>query len=602
VSKYFLDISKTSVVRGQWLLNRYGKKSAFEGALRWTKLLDVATFEYLLKHVDKVPRYVIQRAHIRFQATNRPDLIIPLFNYGIKAWADLQLARMDTQVFRDLSHSSGYLSSMTSQVDTDRVEKMKDLVNNYGFDVNFCKFSPSTGMPDLAVNEGFRHLLNAITCGNEAFVKALLSFKIATHVPVTRDPTPITRGVSTIGWYTSDQPALSYFNNDLRNFLTHTVDALVLAVRCKGTEIVRMLLDADVERWETTHGQEVLQKALQLAVDENFTAGVRMITMYLGNITPPKRSASALRKHLIDACVTGKLEDVKALVEEGALFDSVESFFSHYQKRIDPVKHVIQSDNDRMLDYLLDHYPFDSEKLGEMLITTIEYGMPHLALMILADKRKKRPFITVKTLSKCMNMHLSEIMATELLRASPGKRVYAFPRFFRQAQGKHAKGNISDEVFQCLADYNKVFEDKVKKDVTKNGSGSRGKKTTNGKGKGKAVATTSKGKRRRSAFYDFEDEEDEDDEDQDEDDEDNVESDVDEGDGNEDEEVATGGKRKGVMENEGERGTKRVKVDRKGKGVAVNGDANGEAAASSLCAKPFTTRSGRVSQKVARFV
>jgi hypothetical protein len=82
--------------------------------------------------------------------------------------------------------------------------------------------------------------------------------------------------------------------------LPATADAVILAVRYKKLPIVQLLLEADLDRWETTEGRQVLNVCLQLAVDESFVEGVTLLKMYTDGSTP-KKSAAALRKLLVDA-------------------------------------------------------------------------------------------------------------------------------------------------------------------------------------------------------------------------------------------------------------------------------------------------------------
>jgi hypothetical protein len=50
-------------------------------------------------------------------------------------------------------------------------------------DVNYCKCSSVSGLPELDINEGYRILLGAISAGNCTLVDHLLTNGIQTHVP-----------------------------------------------------------------------------------------------------------------------------------------------------------------------------------------------------------------------------------------------------------------------------------------------------------------------------------------------------------------------------------------------------------------------------------
>ena len=60
---------------------------------------------------------------------------------------------------------------------------LRTLVHDYGFNVNFCKFSSSAGVPYIGINEGYRYLLTAIGNRSEKLVSELLKFGMETHLP-----------------------------------------------------------------------------------------------------------------------------------------------------------------------------------------------------------------------------------------------------------------------------------------------------------------------------------------------------------------------------------------------------------------------------------
>ncbi|KAI8913036.1 hypothetical protein DFJ77DRAFT_466546 [Powellomyces hirtus] len=148
-------VGNKALVRVRWLLARWGRANAFQGALRWTKILDSETLELLLKAVPVVPRYIIQRALTRFQHVNKADLIAPLMTYGLTHYHNLSLHKHDGQCFKDLLPfaSSSLLQQMTFFTQT-RLDVIDELVNVYNFNVNFCKWNPNTGLPMMATNEG----------------------------------------------------------------------------------------------------------------------------------------------------------------------------------------------------------------------------------------------------------------------------------------------------------------------------------------------------------------------------------------------------------------------------------------------------------------
>lgn len=58
--------------------------------------------------------------------------------------------------------------------------------------------------------------------------------------------------------------AVNSFPADLKVYMTYSCDAILLATKYRNTTIMKNLLECDMERWRTEHGQEVLENTLQL--------------------------------------------------------------------------------------------------------------------------------------------------------------------------------------------------------------------------------------------------------------------------------------------------------------------------------------------------
>lgn len=100
-------------------------------------------------------RYIIQRAFTRFQHINKPSLLVPLLQHGLILYDDLALHKNDGQQFKELlPYASQNQHNHMTFIMQARLEALDDLVNTYGFDVNFCKWSNVTGLPLLHTNEG----------------------------------------------------------------------------------------------------------------------------------------------------------------------------------------------------------------------------------------------------------------------------------------------------------------------------------------------------------------------------------------------------------------------------------------------------------------
>ncbi|KAJ3291361.1 hypothetical protein HK104_006156 [Borealophlyctis nickersoniae] len=487
----FWSLSKKSSIRATWLVNRYGLSKAFEAALRWTRILDEAVVECLIKMVPPIPRYVLQRAMTRFTHANRPDLLIRLLRYGLTIYDDLSLQKPDTLQFRELTVYHHYT---TPTVLENKLKQLRILVEQYNFDVNFCKWSSVSGLPYVDVNEGYRAFLSAVVAGNEALVRELLKFNIATHV----SPDQIDESRSFFAQFpfglwsertlndplaATPQWALSLFPNELRSYLTKTADALILATKHKFIEIMRLLLDHDIERWDTPEGAQVLEKALQLAVDENFDDGIQILQNYMADAEAPQKSPTALKKLLIEACLHDKLEDVKRLVTEGARFD-IPSGGDIFARTIDPLKHIVINNKLAIVSWLIKNYPFDSEKLTEMLTTSVDVQNNALVRLLL-NNRKVRPKVTDRTLRRCIVQYGYETMPLllrEAKRAHPEKLVGGYSTVLKLAERRARDGRDSDVFVKELREYHtSVLKAQGKSNRTK------------GKGKGKAVAGKGKG-------------------------------------------------------------------------------------------------------------
>ncbi|KAJ3409736.1 hypothetical protein HDV05_004275 [Chytridiales sp. JEL 0842] len=495
----FRDISRNPAVRVKWLLNHYGHKNAFEGSLRWTGLLNLPTFECLLKSVGKVPRYVLQRAFIRLKETNKSHLLITLLNYGLELWKNLELHKSDTQVFKELagSHISVSISGAAS-LNEKIIDSIKNLVDNYGFDVNFCKFSSMSGLPDLNINEGYRYLLIAISAGQEKLVTELLRCGMVTHLrqPKLQTQSREFRFIHTweSRWMADNNSTFTYFPADIRSILPASADAIFLATRSRNINIMRVLLDTDIDRWETDEGRNVLNICLQLAVDDSFVAGIDLIKLYTDGMTP-KKSATALRKLLIEACISGEFAAIKDLLAEGARFEvTLRSPYTY--RHIDPIKQLIIQGRNDICIYLLENYKhFDDEKLRELLNYTVEIMENDLVKAILKAATSIRYILSDKTLRRCIvcsNLQAFNILIDELLRVQPNKPIAGFNTVLKLATKRFKDGKTDDSYVKLLSKYTAQIESNKKKSSSRkklNAGIAESQTVTTTKGKSAALAT-----------------------------------------------------------------------------------------------------------------
>ncbi|KNC97254.1 uncharacterized protein SPPG_07641 [Spizellomyces punctatus DAOM BR117] len=463
VNSTLRTVGRKCWVRCSWLVRKYGKLNAFQGALRWTKLLDPDTFELLLKIVPPVPRYIIQRGVTRFQHINKLSLLIPLLQYGEMLYGDLSLAKNDGQYFKEIipwtvhAHSNSLMTAA-------RMEALEVLVKKYRFDVNFCKWSMVTGLPLLKTNEGFRTFLTAVSSGNKALVKVLLRYNIATHIERFPSGSPATERAYDMTMFplfeATAQWEESFFPNETRMYMTKTVEALILATKQRQEEVMELLLEHDLERWNTAQGFEVLKATLQLAVDENYVAGVDMLTRYMGNYQQPTKSPAALRRALIAACVENDLKAVKTLLKEGARFDiAAEESGGH--AGVDPLKHLIATEKEAIFQYLIRTMDFTEEKLAELLVYAIDQQSFHIARYLLTNRRQ-RPVITDKTIRRCIvhsGTTLIQPILKVLLAQSPDKLVPNFSAALRLAEKRYQEQRDGDTFVRELVRYrDKVME------------------------------------------------------------------------------------------------------------------------------------------------
>ncbi|KAJ3221152.1 hypothetical protein HK099_003723 [Clydaea vesicula] len=116
--------------------------------------------------------------------------------------------------------------------------------------------------------------------------------------------------------------AVATFNNDIKPYLYKTCDCLLVAVKYKRTEILKMLLEKDEHRWTTADGQKVLKNALQFSVDLNYAEGAKLIKgYYFDSSDSLTKSSEALRKLLYVACDDGDFDSIRLLIYEGAKFE-----------------------------------------------------------------------------------------------------------------------------------------------------------------------------------------------------------------------------------------------------------------------------------------
>ncbi|KAJ1547284.1 hypothetical protein HK096_003611 [Nowakowskiella sp. JEL0078] len=411
--------------------------------------------------------YVIQRAFLRFQQASRPDLVIELLQYGINLYGEnMEISKTDTQTYRELV--SPPIFPMISE---NRFSKLETLIKDFRFDVNFCK-SSEFGIP----NFGFRIFLTTILGGSLQLVTELLKYNVATHIPVATMSSnqrhsdnmmryttlmSISGTVESIPYW-----ALAFFPSELRAYLPRTCDALILATMLQSEEIMVLLLDHDFERWNTTDGLWVLRNALQLAVDEEFASGVRLLHRYVSASTVyessgldaavPQRSMTAMRKSLFEACLNNDLESVKALVDAGARFEmhmtalpspivgsSTYFSFLHDSRgyRTDPTPHLILNNRYDMMRFLIRNYPFEESRLSEMLIRAIDTRNEDIARLILLKKNEPRAFVTDRALKRAIHngmVNIFPMLLRELHRRDPAKLVRGYTNVVKMATKRYS--------------------------------------------------------------------------------------------------------------------------------------------------------------------
>ncbi|KAI8812556.1 hypothetical protein BJ742DRAFT_792849 [Cladochytrium replicatum] len=309
----FSHVSCRASARIAWLINKYGLPHALESALGChSKLVDLHCFECLLRTAPVVPRYVVQRAFTRLHVLNKSDLIVPLLQYGLSHYDDLSLNKSDTQSFREAvspalsPFSLSLFLDFSSLTDEARIHRLRTLVEKYYFDVNFCAWVPETGRVSPWVREGYKAFLTAIESKATGLVKALLEFKIATHIEPQyidlelRDPRG---GLQAYGSSTLLNWILVLFPSDVRPYLPRSCDALYLAIRQRDTEVMTLLLEADQQRWETKEeGILVLRNALQFAVDECYIPAAELISSFLRSAAKAHMERKSKRNAAIPAC------------------------------------------------------------------------------------------------------------------------------------------------------------------------------------------------------------------------------------------------------------------------------------------------------------
>jgi hypothetical protein len=77
-------------------------------------------------------------------------LLVELLKFGLTLYKNLELSKSDTQLFKEIAstHVTSSVASMNNvfaDFVQERLRRLEELVEDYGFDVNFCKFSLVTG-------------------------------------------------------------------------------------------------------------------------------------------------------------------------------------------------------------------------------------------------------------------------------------------------------------------------------------------------------------------------------------------------------------------------------------------------------------------------
>jgi len=453
-NKAFNAIGKDGSSRVDWLQFRYGKSShLLEGSTAWLRLVDETNFDMLLRRVAVVPRYVIQRLFHRFQHKNRPDLVVKILTRGLEVYDDLALNKHDTATFRDAYLRNGNLQSffhlhfsMDPGAETN-LDVLEELKTKYDFNVNYCRWNQSSGISNVFINEGYRSFLVSISNDADKLVEKLLEFGVDTHIkpqfaakPLQADPADRFRfegvgpdSVSNIkigkdGDQLAPSWAVNSFPAELKVYLTKTCDAIVLATKYRSLSIMKILLEADLERWQEPHGQLVLENTLQLAVDMNYEEGARLIRGYYVPRETMKKSAPALRKLLTQALRDSHFEDIKTLIYEGACLTPPQNLSGEFPYNVnsDWVSHIyalIENGKRAIVSFLIKNTFFSLSHLESFLIKSIDAHQPHISrLLIRHDTR----ILTVKVLRRCISKNSDTILTdilSHIFSANPTKLV-----------------------------------------------------------------------------------------------------------------------------------------------------------------------------------
>ncbi|TPX34219.1 hypothetical protein SmJEL517_g03148 [Synchytrium microbalum] len=374
--------------------------------------------------------YQLQRAVVRLQLKDKLDILVRVLQYGKEKYGRLSLDKQDADTFRRITsphqhHNQqmalgillGQPITATLTTDEQTLETLRVLVEDYDFNVNYSRFSVTTGITSLDVNEGYRVFLTAIQTSNARLTKSLLDYGASTHMAKPISITNQRRGLygADMNAFFMDRARLTdfpnpisyvnYFPADLRPYLRDSADALIMAVHVKNVEITLALLEHDLERWDDAEGGLVLKQALQLAVDDNWADGIPIIRGYINEKDREqkvKKSPSALKKLLVDAVATDNLEEVKRLIKQGARFETPATSDIFYRS-IDIFRSIVRGRKTDILAYLIkSNYPgLDQFRLGEMLIQAVESSNMDIVNLLLSQKTR-RPKIYEKTIRRAM--------------------------------------------------------------------------------------------------------------------------------------------------------------------------------------------------------
>ncbi|KAI9204857.1 uncharacterized protein BJ171DRAFT_90706 [Polychytrium aggregatum] len=521
-------ISKSAIVRAKWLIRKYGARAAFEAGCRWMGLWSIELMEYLFQNTPKLPRYVIQRAFTRFQKKNCPWLIAHLLVHGLRLYSDLSLDKSDVQTFMELAACEPHAHILgTMSHSARKLEAIKSLVSDYGFDVNFMKWTlGQSPIPVPQIKEGYRALLCAVSSKNTPLVKTLLECNAMTHVPLalgalkvhnrTASEMILSQLHQTISlglWNWTDRVidnsplqlsqsewAKGFFPVDLRHYLTCSADAVLIAAKTHNQEIMRMLLDHDLDRWETSHGVQVLKSVLQFCIDDGYNDGIQLLQNYITTkkIGHMQRSPFALRRALIEACISSNLESVATLIDEGARFeiDDRRQIYG-FAGYLDPLKMIITSENTRLLSFLMQRYMFNEASLRQMLVLAIEGNVMSAVRVLLNSRQKVRFAINEKVLRRTVVSQRYEIMPLllrELKKTAreTGRLITGFGSVLRFAERRMISGKDDPLFYDVLVEYQRYLQTCVEKNRLK----SRDKAHTKRCSTPKASSSSAKGKGR----------------------------------------------------------------------------------------------------------